>query len=115
MYNRAMDTVRDSTHDHKLERTDIWRERKWIDLWSVPHVLSGLSIGLGFFILRIDTLGSVALALLSLITYEMWEARVGIEEMPTNRFMDVVIGMLGFLPAFFLFAPRLSLSALIFA
>jgi hypothetical protein len=109
MYNRLMDI----THDRKFERTDIWREGKWIDLWSVPHFLSGLSIGLGFFILRIDILGSIALVLVSLVAYEMWEAMVRIQETPTNRFMDVVVGMVGFLPAFFLFAPRLSEAPLV--
>ena len=37
----------------------------------------------------------------------MWEKIVQIEEAPTNRFMDVVVGMASFLPAFFLLAPVL--------
>jgi hypothetical protein len=96
-----------------FERTDIWREGKWLDLWSVVHFLSGTSIGLGFYFLHFGSFASVALALLSLISYEMWEAMVRIEETPMNRFMDVVVGMTGYLPAFFLLAPGLSEATLI--
>ncbi len=88
-------------------RTDIWREGKWLDLWSVVHFLSGISIGLGFYFLHFGVFASVVLALLSLISYEMWEMLVQIEEASTNRFMDVVVGIASFLPTFFLLAPLL--------
>src|SRR3989344_9620144 len=94
--------------DGRFERTDIWREGKWLDLGSVVHVLSGFSISLGFYYLGLGAFASVALALLSLISYEMWETIVRIEETHTNRFMDVVVGMVSFVPAFFLVAPLLS-------
>ena len=38
----------------------------------------------------------------------MWEKIVQIEETFTNRVMDVVVGMISFLPTFFLVAPALS-------
>lgn len=103
-----------TTRDNVFVRTDIWREGKWLDLWSVPHFLSGIVIGLGIYLFHFGALASGALALLSLISYEMWEAMVRIEEAPTNRFMDVVVGMAGYLPAFFLLAPRLPQASLIF-
>lgn len=93
----------------------MWREGKWLDLWSVVHLLSGASIGSGFYLLHFGALASVVLALLSLISYEMWEMIVHIVEMPTNRFMDVVVGMVSFLPAFFLLAPRLGEASLVLA
>jgi hypothetical protein len=101
--------------DGKFERTDIWREGTWLDLWSVVHFLSGISIGLGFYFLHFGALASVVIALLALIAYEMWEVIVQIQETPTNRFMDVVVGMISFLPTFFLLAPRLSPTSLILA
>ncbi len=97
-----------TSRDGKFERTDIWREGKWLDLWSVVHLLSGVTIGLGFYFLNFDAPASVVLALLSLVSYEMWEVMVRIEETRSNRFMDVLVGMASFLPTFFFLAPSLS-------
>lgn len=105
----------------KFAKTDVWREGEWVDLWSVVHILTGVSIGLGFFFLRFGAFASVALAILSLVSYEMWEMIVHIKETPANRFMDVVAGMAGFAPAFFLLprllagAPLVALFALVLA
>lgn len=89
-------------------RTDIWREGEWLDLWSVVHFLSGMSVGFGFYFLQFDARASVLLALVSFSAYEMWEALAKIEETPANRFMDIVVGMVSFLPTYFLLAPSLS-------
>jgi hypothetical protein len=101
------------TRDGRFVRTDIWREGQWLDLWSVVHLLSGTSIGLGIFFLHFTPLASVLLTLVSLVAYEMWETIVKIEETPANRVMDVVVGMASFLPAYFFLAPALSTSTLI--
>lgn len=103
------------TRDGRFERTDIWREGKWLDLWSVVHLLSGISVGFCLYFLHFGALASVVLTLLLLVSYEMWETIVRIEETPANRFMDVVVGMVSFLPAFFLVAPLLSSAMLILA
>ena len=95
----------------KFERTDIWREGEWLDLWSVVHFLSGSLVGFGFYLLHLGALDAVLLALVSLTCYEMWEALVKIEETLSNRFMDVVVGMVSFIPTFFWLAPRLSTPA----
>ena len=63
-------------HSVRFARTDIWREGTWLDLWSVVHFLSGSSIGLGFYFLHFGKAASLVLALLSLISYEMWEVIV---------------------------------------
>ncbi|MFA6585430.1 MAG: hypothetical protein WCS97_03230 [Candidatus Paceibacterota bacterium] len=97
----------------RIIRVDMWREGKWLDLWSVVHFLSGISIGFVFYFLSFGILASTLLVLLSLIAYELWEMVVQIEEAPTNRFMDVVVGMIGFVFIFFILAPRLSDSAFI--
>jgi hypothetical protein len=100
------------TREGHIERTDIWREGKWVDLWSVVHFFSGVIIGLLLYLLHFGPTASIALTLISLIAYEMWEMLVQIEETPNNRFMDVVTGMAGYLPAFFLLAPQLSYTTL---
>lgn len=89
----------------------MWREGAWLDLWSVVHALSGISIGLGLYVLSLGMFASCMIVLLLLVSYEMWEMLVQIVETPANRCMDIVVGMAGFLSAFFIFAPRLSLPA----
>lgn len=94
---------------NKFERTDIWREGQWLDLWSVVHFLSGILVGFGLYLCHFGGIASFLVALLLLTLYEMWEALVKIEETLSNRFMDVVVGMASFVPTFYLLAPRLSM------
>lgn len=89
-------------------RTDIWREGEWLDLWSVVHFLSGMSTGFAIYVLHFDPVPATIIAFLLFTAYEMWEALAHIVETPANRFMDVAVGMISFLPTFFLLAPRLT-------
>lgn len=89
------------TRDGRFERTDIWREGKWLDLWSVVHLLSGVSVAFSIAWLGFGFPASAVIAFLLFVTYELWEAMVKIEETPQNRSMDVVVGMVSFVPAFF--------------
>ncbi|MDO8576386.1 MAG: hypothetical protein Q7R90_03660 [bacterium] len=102
------------TRDGKLERTDIWREGKWVDLWSVVHLLSGVSVAFAIARLGFGFPASAVIAFLLFVAYELWEAMVKIHETPQNRSMDVVAGMVSFVPVFFL-VQGLSGSFLILA
>lgn len=97
----------------KYARTDIWREGKWLDLWSVVHVFSGLLVGFSIYLLHMDAVLGTMLAAVVLIAYELFEIYAEIEEAPTNRFMDVVVGMVGYVPAFFLISPILTSEDLV--
>ncbi len=90
------------TPDGKFERTDMWREGKWVDLWSVVHFLSGSSTAFVIAWLGFGFQASAVIAFLLFVAYELWEAMVKIEETPQNRFMDVVVGMASFIPTFVL-------------
>ncbi|MBM3261803.1 hypothetical protein FJY93_05355 [Candidatus Kaiserbacteria bacterium] len=103
------------TRDGRFERTDIWREGKWLDLWSVVHFLSGISIGLGIAFFDFGTIASTVIVFILLVAYEMWEAMVQIHETPQNRVMDVVVGMASFLPTFAYFGRAHESSAFILA
>lgn len=96
--------------DGMYERTDIWREGKWLDMWSVVHVLSGISLGYVIYLLKFDSVAALVIATLLLIAYELWEAMVKIEETRTNRVMDVVVGLASFVPAYFWLIPALTLE-----
>lgn len=99
--------------DGRFERTDIWREGKWLDLWSVVHFLSGMSMGFCTSLVGFGVPESIIINFLLLVAYEMWEAMVQIHETPQNRVMDVVVGMVSFLPTFLFVAPSLSGAAFI--
>jgi uncharacterized membrane protein len=90
------------TEDGKFIRTDAWRkEGKWVDLWSALHVLSGVAIGFYPRYFGFSMIATFVIVLLLLVMYEMFEVIVKIEEYPSNRFTDVLFGMLGFAPAYF--------------
>ena len=93
----------------------MWREGKWLDLWSVVHILSGITAGLGLYLLHLNSSSALVLALTTFILYEIWEAFVRIEETFTNRIMDILAGMTGFLPAFFLLPPQTTYAMLVCA
>jgi len=84
----------------KFVRTDIWREGKWLDLWSVIHFLSGITIGFFPRYLGLKGFSAYAIVFLLLVLYEMFEALAKIEETPQNRVMDVVVGIASFVPIY---------------
>ena len=90
------------TRDGRFVRTDTWREGKWLDLWSVVHLLSGASVGFSITWLGFGFPASTVIAFLLFVAYELWEAMVKIHETPQNRSMDVVVGIVSFVPTFFL-------------
>ncbi len=90
------------TRDGKFIRTDIWREGKYLDLWSVPHFLSGMCVAFALFFLGFALNAALTIAFLLLVAYEMFEVIAQIEETRWNRVLDVVVGMASFAPTFLL-------------
>lgn len=92
--------------DGKLERSDIWREGEYLDLWSVPHFLSGILVGLTLFFLGLDRYSATVLAFVLLSIYELFEYVTAIDEGRANAILDVVVGMSSCIPALY-YAPLL--------
>lgn len=99
-------TPMDFTPEGKLIRKDIWREGEYLDLWSIPHFLSGMCVGFALLFLGFDFRSAWIIALLLLVAYEMFEIIAQIEETRMNSFLDVVVGMSSFLLTF-QYAPQL--------
>ncbi len=97
------------SRDGKFIRTDIWHEGEYLDMWSVPHFLSGVTLALAMHFLGFATIPTLVVAFLLFVTYEMFEIIVKIEETRMNRVLDVVVGMVSFTPTFLL-APMLTTS-----
>lgn len=95
--------------DGTFIRSDMWREGEYLDLWSVPHFLSGIALGCTLFFFGFDFKSSVVIATLLLIAYEMFEIIVEIYETPMNRILDVVIGLSSCVLVLY-YAPTLPLD-----
>lgn len=81
-------------------RTDLWREGTYLDLWSVPHLLSGIALGIILSLFTISPTTALGLTLVLLTLYEVFENYVEIDETPANRVLDVVIGLAGAVPGY---------------
>lgn len=97
---------------HLFQRTDIWREGEYLDLWSVPHFLSGLVLGLVLHLTAMPLRDSLIVAFLILVMYEMWEDIAQIEETRWNKALDIVVGMVSCTGAL-LYAPAFTPQAVI--
>lgn len=80
-----------------LKINDYWEEGKYIDLWSINHVLSGVVLGAFLFNFGIPFWWALAFSLLLFILWEVVEVIVHIKEHPSNMITDVVCDALGFL------------------
>jgi len=74
----------------------LWKEGKYIGLWSVAHLLAGLILGLFLRILGISTRRAFVMTLSLLILWEFFELAININEIWTNRVADILIGLSGF-------------------
>lgn len=76
----------------------IWAEGKWLDIWTLNHVLFGVisaHILLKLFYLPYFT--ALGLAITFYVVWEFIEVMTKAGEAPTNQFMDVLAGIAGFL------------------
>ena len=85
-------------HKGELVRTDAWREGKYLDLWSVPHFLSGMVVALSLYVFGFEVRSAFVIAFLLLVGYEMFEVIAKIDETRWNRTLDVVVGMASVVP-----------------
>ncbi len=82
-----------------------WDEGRLLDLWAFVHLISGSVMGLIASLLNYSTGILLFTAIALMVLWEIFEVIVNIGESIENRIIDVVVGVVGFLPAFF-FAPE---------
>lgn len=81
-------------------RDDIWREGRYIDLWSLVHTLSGVIGGLIAYYTPFAFWSAFSIATVVFILWEIFERLAIVEEYFTNQITDVLFGQLGFVLAF---------------
>ncbi len=80
----------------------IWKKGKYIDLWSLNHLLSGallarisLFIGVSFWL-------GFSTAFMLMLAWEIYEVIRHIEESIENKILDMVLGIFGFLITYYI-------------
>ena len=79
-----------------LDEMNIWKEGRYLDAWSVNHLLSGAIFTGWLLTFGLNILIIFFLHLVLAIVWEIFEALFGICEHLSNRIMDVVVGNIGF-------------------
>ncbi|MFA6227121.1 MAG: hypothetical protein WC631_01395 [Candidatus Paceibacterota bacterium] len=80
-----------------IDHANLWKEGKYIDMWSVPHVLCGVIFAGILNWLGIGFLSNLILSTIIMIGWEFFELYVlNVHEYITNKIMDVVTGLIGF-------------------
>jgi len=81
----------------KIDNANLWKEGKYIDLWTIPHILAGVVL-CGFFnLFGIEFYLNLILSTLIMIGWEFFELYVlDVHEYITNKVTDVVTGVIGF-------------------
>ena|SRR3989338_3419759 len=75
---------------------NIWREGKYLDLWSVNHFLSGVVFAGWMFVLGSNLLVTFILYLAISMGWEIFEIFHKVKEDIGNKMIDVAIGVMGF-------------------
>lgn len=74
----------------------IWVNRRYIDLWSLNHLLTGGVIAGVSVLSSIPFWTSVIILFFLLFLWEVYEILIKIKETVANRVLDIVFGLIGY-------------------
>jgi hypothetical protein len=89
--------------DFPLPKRPAWQAGKYIDIWSVNHLLAGLLLGSFLFLMSVPFIWSFLIVVLLSIGWEVSEVILNIKEPLTNSMMDLVLDVAGFFVASYFF------------
>jgi hypothetical protein len=84
----------------------IYKEGTFIDLWSIPHFLAGVIIGLPLLQHGVGFWTAGAIVLILCTMFEIVELAFDIHESMANRITDVVLPMIAYPAAYYSFITR---------
>lgn len=91
----------------------IWREGKYLDLWSINHVVSGMFLGAIFYLLGGNFIMSSIAALATMIIWELFEIVKKIHETLINKVVDVIVGYVGFILSYYFYFNNSNLNKIL--
>ena len=79
----------------------IW-EGRYADLWSIPHVISGMLVAFALLGLEIDFWQGLGVSVLVAIAWELFERFTGLSstEFLTNSIADLLFAQIGFITGY---------------
>ena len=81
-----------------IKNTDLWAEGKYIDLWTIPHIMAGIILAGLINLFGVHFWLNIIISTLIMIGWEFFELyALDVHEQFTNKIMDVVTGIFGFL------------------
>lgn len=82
---------------------DIWKHGTYVDTWSIVHFLSGFLLAGIMHKIGIGIVAASVLSVAILILWEFFEWLIKIIEPSANVWVDIVVGIAGFVLGAFLF------------
>jgi len=83
------------------QRQNVWKDSGYFDLWSVIHLISGMTFGLVFRMMKFRFKTAAFVTLLLLIFWEIFENLFLLRESWSNIILDVIIGFSGFTVSYY--------------
>ncbi len=82
----------------KIDHAKLWEEGRYIDLWTIPHLLAGVVLCGLLNWLGADFWLNLAISSLLIIIWEFFEYyALNVHEYFSNNISDIVCGWLGFI------------------
>jgi hypothetical protein len=85
-----------------------WSHGKYLDYWSLIHLLTGLILGIGALFVSEERFLSLVLIFILLIIYEILETKTQVSENIENIALDIIVGSTGGAVALFLLPLTMS-------
>ncbi len=96
-----------------IDNAKLWAEGRYVDLWTVPHILAGVILAAVFNWLGISFWLNLLLSSILIISWEFFELHfLNVHEHLSNKVMDVVTGWLGFF-VMYIFIVKFGITAII--
>ena len=81
----------------RIDHAKLWAEGRYIDLWTIPHILAGVLLGGYLHWSGLSFASNLTITTLLVISWEFFELYfLGIHEHFTNSLTDIIVALVGF-------------------
>ena len=91
----------------------IWKEREFLDLWHLNHVLAGGLLAFASSYYKLQFLTGLMVTFILSLSWEVYEVIKHIKESIPNRILDIVTTFAGFFIIFFIYGVLSNPSKII--
>jgi len=82
----------------RIDHAKLWSEGRYVDLWTIPHILAGVLLGGFLYWLGVSFIINLLITTLLVIAWEFFELHfLGVHEHFTNSLTDIVVALIGFI------------------